>query len=436
MTLVSFLTLVCIKAEAASILLPQDHTVLWPLKFSPATDNLFRTTGDGFCNAPQMIKDKILAPSIAQNIFAAAFNAQGKTCATQQQFADLILERSAEQLVDPKIPLIMVFGVPPNVCDPDLWRVVGMRADPCQNIIDHNKNGTACRTQLRLVLQPFEKSMDNLNTVLDFTLHLIFEVPDPKALIADLNAVATISRKSEGATPWEAEFDGKSLLRPHHGLRNEMDQCGGPVSTAFKSLIKEYAVEDRLSSVATMGSSFGVKEWTFTAFKRQTGSKPPALPVTELHGSQFDNFSDTLFADGKYSLNSNLDQGAPIPTIRQEITLAAAHQKITPAAVQPHFAKLQSILNPLEVSQLGTSCAGCHLAPQTLRTLETLSGTSADKHPKTFDAQVWPGFDPAGRSFAHLRNLGYGPGFNLSINRRTINEAMAAQSWFKKNPLP
>ena len=417
-------------AQAATTLLPEDHTILWPLKFSPAQDSVFKATGDGFCNAPALVADRIIKESVVNSIFAQSFNASGGACVSNPKWTDLIFERSPEQLLDPNIPLIQVNGIPPNVCNPALWRVVALRADPCQNIIENRKSGTACKPQVRLVLQPFERSQDGLQTVLDFTLHLIFAAPDIKALRKDLETVAQVSRKSAQSKPWDPSFDGKPVFRPHHGLRNELGTCNGPVAQAIRSFIAKYAVLERLTSAATMGSTFAVKEWTFFAFK---GDGAGNAGLVEINGARFDNYSDTLFAEGKYSMNPQLDQGTSFPTIRRELTMAAEHKTLTAGVVTKSFSNLQTILNPLLTTQLATNCSSCHLAPQTILALEKLSGTSGANVPEAFKATVWPGFAPAARSYVNLRNLGYGPGFSLSINRRTINEVMLAQQWFEQN---
>lgn len=418
-------------SASADTLLPEDHTILWPLKFSDARDEVFGSVGDGFCNAPGLVDDKILDTASVQSIFAQAFNAQGASCASNDKLADLIFERSAADLLDPQIPLIQVFGIPPSVCDPALWKVVALRADPCQNIIEHRQSGAACKHQMRLVLQPFEKSMDGLTNVLDFTLHLIFNVPDIKTLRSDLQKVAAIARASEQQEPWEPQYDGKPVFRPHHGLRNELDRCGGPVTQAIKSLISRHALRSNLTSAATMGSNFAVKEWTFSAFR---ATPDGSVTLAEVNGATFDNFSDSLFAQGQYSMNKQLDRGTTFPTIREEITMAAARKAPKGPALTASYSKLHSVLNPLLMSQLASNCASCHLTPQVLQTLEELSGTPSTSVPEYFEAPIWHGFQPNERSSLNLRNLGYGPGFSLSLNRRTINEVMVAQQWYQNNP--
>ena len=417
-------------ARANTQLLPQDHTILWPIKFSAAKDPLFDAAGDGLCNAPNLVSDGILDGRTVTSIFNASLNGNGSSCADDPQWSDLIFDRTEAQLLEPNIPLILVRGVPPKACDAKVWHVVALRVDPCQNIVENKKTGVTCRPQLRLVLQPFEKSLDGLNVVLDFSLHLIFEVPNLNALRADLLGVAAQSRKSEQAKPWEQTYDGQKVFRPHHGLRNELSTCGGPVAGAIKGLIKNHALSDRLSSAAVMGSSFAVKQWTFMAFKANPGAP---LQLTEVHGTRFDNFSESLFGDGKPSLNVNLATASALPNLYQELSLAALHKPVPQATATAALGKINAVLNPLEMSQLGTSCTSCHLAPQTLMTLERLSSVQAAAAPKHFATPVWPGFRLHERSFANLRNLGYGPGFSLSINQRTINEVMLAQQWLEQN---
>lgn len=422
---------------SAAALLPQDHTILWPLKFSSDKDAVFQIAGDGFCNAPSVVKDKVVDLATFQQITKIAFNTNGNACAPRKDLEDLAFQLSPAELLSQKIPVVLAKGVPPTICDPALWHVVAMRADPCHNVTAKLKTGAACEAQVRLVLQPFETSPIGVKVVRDFTIHLVYSAPDWSKVQRDLEAVADVSRASESKTPWEPNFDGKKILRPHHGLRNELGRCDGPVAQAVKKFVTDHALPENLVVAAAMGSSFAVKEWTFWAYRAQGTGAQKQMVQTPVNDLNVDNFSDSLFTKGQYSLTPELLQKPNLPSVTEQITKVAANElqpaDKTTAARQKLFAEMQAILNPRKISQTGSNCTSCHLAPQTLNGLAALYGAAEpDAGVDTFKATVWPGFSPKARSFVHLRNLGYGPQFNLSINRRTINEVMLVQEWIEK----
>jgi hypothetical protein len=425
------------QRAAAAPLLPQDHTILWPLKFSADKDTVFQMAGDGFCNAPSVLKDRVVDLATFQQITRIAFNSSGSLCQPRNDLEDLAFQLSPAELLSQKIPLVLAKGIPPTVCDPALWSVVAMRADPCHNITENLKTGAVCEPQVRLVLQPFETSQIGVRVVRDFTIHLVYKVPDWSKVQNALEAVADVSRVSESKTPWEPQFDGKKILRPHHGLRNELGRCDGPVSKAVKKFVADHTRTEDLEVVAAMGSSFAVKEWTFWAYRAQGSGAQKQIIQVPVNGLDLDNFSDSLFTKGQYSLTTELLQNPNLPSVTDQITKVAANQ-LQPADKaagirQKLFAEMQEILNPRRISQTGANCTSCHLAPQTLQGLAALYGAAEpDAGVETFKATVWPGFNPKARSFVHLRNLGYGPQFNLSINRRTINEVMLVQEWVEK----
>jgi hypothetical protein len=426
-----------VESASGAPLLPQDHTILWPLKFSADKDTVFQMAGDGFCNAPSVVKDKVVDPATFQQITKIAFNNSGNSCDPRKDLEDLAFQLSPAELLSQKIPLVLAKGVPPTICDPSLWHVVAMRADPCHNITAKLKTGATCEAQVRLVLQPFETSPIGVKVVRDFTIHLVYKVPDWSKVQRDLEAVADVSRASESKTPWEPSIDGKNILRPHHGLRNELGRCDGPVAKAVKKFVTDHTLPENLVVAAAMGSSFAVKEWTFWAYRAQGSGAQKQMVQTPVNDLNVDNFSDSLFTKGQYSLTPELLKKPNLPSVTDQITKVAANQlqpaDKVPEARQKLFAEMQAILNPRQISQTGANCTSCHLAPQTLQGLAALYGAAEpDVGVDTFRATVWPGFNSKSRSFIHLRNLGYGPQFNLSINRRTINEVMLVQEWIEK----
>jgi len=412
-----------------------DISILWPLKASMDIDDAFKSKGDGFCNALGLGEGTML-PAPAFDAFAkTVLNGSGGVCSPDTALQNRFLFDATDTLMKPDIHLARLKGIAPNVCSSAAWKVVALRFDPCQNLPDATAKKAVCLPLFRLVAQPFEKATNGLWVARDFTMHLIYSVPDVNALVADLKSVAQVAKGVEATETWEAGIDGTDVLRPHHALRNEMDACGGPASTSIRQAVLRHAIAPRLLKIAWMSSSLGVKEWTFGILNVKGTPAGPGLPSTfalsetTALGTRFDNFSDTLMMQGKPPLNSNLAK-ASFLNASGPIALAALPDlpaaQASDAARLANIDTLQAILDPTKKTQGDTNCTSCHLAPQTLTRLRAMYKAPGAVGSGSYEATVWPGFEKEPRSFVQLRNFGYGPRFNMSINRRTINETDAA----------
>lgn len=418
----------------AQTLKATDVSVLWPLKAGDAKDDLFKTTGDGFCNTIG-IQEGTLWPAATFDAFATAvLNASGTTCARDKDLEDAHFLSADEDLVKPDIHLARLKGLTPTVCAPGAWRIVSFRFDPCQNLADVNAGKGQCLPMVRLVAQPFEKGSNGLWNVRDFSAHLIYLVSDVPAVVADLKAFAKVARDVEKKEPWDPSIDATDVLRPHHALRNEMDSCGGTASTKLKSLVLKHAVADRLVKIAWMTSSMGVKEWSFGAL--DVSNAGTTVTESTVLGQKFDNFSDTLMTQGKPSLNTNIAT-APFPNAFAQIAQAALPAlpaaDLADAARTRNIDALQRILDPTKLTQAQSNCASCHLADQALTRLRALHGKPNAVGSGEYKAAVWPHLVTEPRAFVHLRNFGYGPQFSMGINRRTVNETDAVQKYLTKH---
>jgi hypothetical protein len=417
---------------------PIDVSILWPLKSAAVADGkqdaIFGQKGDGFCNAPRIDDWQYISQETFAEVERQVFNKEGEVCGRDKALEDEFFLVDDPDLMNGKVHLARLKGIHPFACNQKNWRVSAVRVDPCVNSRSVATEPDKCMSEFRVIAQIFEKNDTNIWAVRDFTLHLIYEIPDMAALVADLKKFAEVSKYSEARLKWEAGYDDGMTLRPHHGLRNEMDSCGGPVTKAMQNLLKKYASPAKLTQLAWMSSSMGVKEWTFGAFDvKEYGTK---LEAQVINGQLFDNFSDVLMMGEKSPLNQEF-AGGRFGSIYDEITLATRNALPTnennPEARGRHYQRLINLQNPKLTGQADAiGCTSCHLAPQTLDRLNAMYG-SAQYDGESYTAKRWPGFFKEKRSFVHLRNFGYGPQFSLAINPRTINETDYIVKFFAKN---
>jgi hypothetical protein len=414
-------------ASQGAPLRPYDHTIFWPLKSNDAVDPVFNTKGDGFCLAHSVDKGVVITKAQFESVLKIAFNDKGGICQRDTALEKLHKFTADKDLMKPEINLALLKGVSPTFCQKANWKIVAARFDPCVTLPSNpGGTGSGCQKEFRLVAQPFEKGTNGVWTARDATMHLIYDIPSVPNLVADLKKVAEESKKSEASKPWDPQFDGKNVFRPHHGLRNEMEACGGPVSTELNNFLARNASASKLNAVAWMSSSLARKEWTFGATKiGSTGTLTPIKPL----GEEFDNFSDTLQFAEVPSFNS-LVGAASFPNLFAQIALVAK-QNLTPAqkttaARTANIDSAQKIMNPEKTSQFSANCTSCHMAPQILEGLRGIYAVPGAVGSGEFKAEVWPPFSPAKRDFVNLHNLSYGNQFSPAINRRTINEVESA----------
>ncbi len=410
-----------------------DASIFFPLKRNSAMDDIFKTMGDGFAQAPSLHEGNVLSKATFQKFTDLIMGAQGQeTC---QPTPDSILDKHffspiTDQL-NPENNVSFINGITEEACRYSNWKVVGFRLDPCLGRAGRNFATKAdlqgCTAEARLVAQPFVRQQDGSARVLDLTMHLVYKIPAMDRLVADLKHVMAITKESEKAIPWDSG-DGKAqLLRPHHGLRNEMATKGGKVTTAIKNLIATHTNESNMTQIAFMTSSIAVTEWTFGFVNVNGGNISMGANIAR---AKFDNFSDTAFsANSAFSLNQdlrNLTLSTKAPHLGSYIGLIAKRD-FTPADVANNTANIDAmndILNPLKLNQTSTTCMSCHMAQQAIIRLREAANTPNAVGTRPYKADfTWEHFSFKSRSFLNFRNFGYGPGFEFGVSRRTIHEA-------------
>ncbi len=418
---------------------PSDISILWPLKSTSSKDGsldpVFKMKGDGLCNTPKVSDWNLVYKETFDAFQKKVLNKVGNQCERNLELEDKYFLSSDPELMQGDIHLSLLKGIHPFACQEINWRVTALRFDPCVNSSLAIGGAIKCESEFRLVAQLIETSDTGISAIRDFAIHMIYalkasEIPD---LVKDFKKVSGISKISEVKIPWEPNFDGKPILRPHHGLRNEMDGCGGAVNAAIKDLLAKYAKPEKLTQLAWMTSSMGVKEWSFGLLEVLDAGKK--VELKNVNSQFYDNFSDNLMMSEAPALNKEF-MGNKFGSIYDELAIVAGSKIPTseqsPEKLKSHFNAVLQILNPNKTAQTQPiGCTSCHLAPQTLQRLEDMYGTKAPEL-EVYKVGTWPGFTAEKRSFTHLRNFGYGPQFNLAINSRTINETDFAVKYLEK----
>jgi len=297
--------------------------------------------------------------------------------------------------------------------------------DPCAGRVG-KKFETAndlksCVPTFRAIAQPFSTQPSIFPD--DLALHLIYSVADLGALVGDLRQFAAVTAAATTGSSRDASERDSRMLRPHPGLRVEMNTCNGPVSAGFRTLVSKYARASKLVGTAFMSSSTVQMQWTFGMTTPQNGK---FVLEPGIAGEGFYNFSGQEFEFGSAVPFNNGLMSATFPTAAKlyatDLLMNSAplteDQKKKASSLSGVLAKLQ---NPVAISPVGSDCVSCHIAPQAatqLRNLGVTIGTAGGY----IDVPVWPAFASDRRSSFNFRNFGYGPGFEWGVSRRVINE--------------
>lgn len=438
-----------------------DISILFPLKPIAKKDGVFKKSGSGFCAAPtigESFEGKHIGltnsqfEEFARMTFGA--NSQADRCELSESETKLI-GQSDNQLMDDHQFLAKLRMLPDALCTRKSWRVVGFRLDPCltqkrAKIVTKDEL-LKCTMEARLVVQPFERSEDRW-IAHDAGLHLIYKVPNLDAMVTDLKQIAKLTRKNWEPWLW-AGLDNSSswTLKPHPGLRSEMDRCAGeewenkfdvgkrPVSAAIYSFIANHLPPENLTQIAFFAANSGFSQWSFGAVEHKKG-KFEQLKKVSAGASPFDSFSNA-------SLSQDIPQ-SPFPRHNATTKLPNVTYWYTPEFqsafdlqgeirknTESRLPELNDIMHPHIVSQFdNVHCFTCHVAEQARNDAMMKLGKFFDPGPRAYQptGEIWRHFPNVTRNTTSLynplrsslnfRNFGYGPGFEFGVAERTINE--------------
>lgn len=441
-----FLAAACVSTETsyAARLKATDVAIYWPLKAKDPVDEIFKMQGTGRCNLPDLNLAVEKIPSSLPAVNRAQFEAlatliYGKgedgLCNSAK---DIVFEGDpTNDLTFLKRPnlksenLSLLRGIPSRACKYENWRIVSFRYDPCLDrpgrTFKTKKDIEACVAQVRLVAQPFNSDGGFFPD--DLALHLIYDIggAERAELVKDLLALSKVTTAIETKKGGWDRFDNEVyMMRPHPGLRAEMNTCGGPMIAGVVNVLKKYTNHKKLEQMAWMSSSTTGMQWNF-GFVAVKGDK-----VTKSSSSmsgEYDNFSAEIFNDGTGSPFNSFMTDIKKPNLlalyRPDTFMKfddfTAQEKQKIAAM---FTSVEKVANPHKVFQGGSNCFSCHIIDQTINEYSNRKISvkkSAEAYP--VDVPRWPGFSVSDRAQFNFRNFGYGPSFSFGLSTRVVHEA-------------
>ena len=161
----------------------------------------------------------------------------------------------------------------PELRDKSVWRVAGMRVDPCAPGCSLVPSPIGKQqTQIRLIVQPVTGGV----MVHDVAVHLVYSWVDGagrddekfRAILADLDALKIMSAEIGAPT------SGKPL-GVHPGLL--VDDAEFHIS--IKAFLDKHLTAAQLDSIALMGIQSGIEPWFFLALTRLPGDQFGKIPV-------------------------------------------------------------------------------------------------------------------------------------------------------------
>ncbi len=349
--------------------------------------------------------------------------------------------------------------LPAGACRYKNWHVVGARFEPCgfrakvlrddPSAFDPKQNKDfpveACGgAELRLVLQPFIPRSDGGYGSIDMAIHAFYKLDDVPSLIADLQSLRAVTRKTLAGKSGEGEdavwyADNKEMLLPHPGLREEMNcdaasaQDGvGPIGAEWKRVLSRHAKQSRLFKMTWMTSDNSGANWSFglRVVQPDYGTLTPRKVVRE-EPFKIETFTLSQVARGYPYTPFDMSMNTVDYFYREGRTDKELSSDVAKAAVK----ELVDISNPDKSSfnlggKLGASCASCHTRDQTERAVRTRTGkTHSDLAELSGTRSLsFPMWDPILKSIEkrndnNVRNFGYGPAMSISVSRRAANES-------------
>jgi hypothetical protein len=288
--------------------------------------------------------------------------------------------------------------------DLSIYRVTGMRFDPCVNDKDVEKitsdgdmiakgsypnpltgqpeTRQRCKLQLRLIAQPIRLGMGAQDT----TLHLVYGFPaagQDRVDLARQMAEELLALKGEAPKQTTTNY---TPLTAHPGLVAELNASNRPFTRAVKDFILKYASYKSIEAVAFMGLNaenlrfFKDQIWNFLAFVPLDADPTRLSPALRLHEGTDESGAKVLAFkrhmrpdDSEESLKGRSIEPVPLPGRLSAVGLMTAGSEALDAAnvngivarykVDPKpFVDGNRIENPRLAAFTDTDCVSCHQA--------------------------------------------------------------------------
>lgn len=342
----------------------------------------------------------------------------------------IVRDLSDEEILSLNLNLALIRNLNQEICDYENWRVVGFRFDPCPNhpeVPGYDRSQVfpaQCTPQARLILQPYISNRGGTAEVLDYALHIFFEVQDPVAMLRKLRVLRDEAMTAAGLA---GQGTGDVVLPAHPALKAAALQCDSQSSRqifeTFLKFMSTTTIDARLNKLTWMFSSEGSGQWTFGEMKIEDIDALKADP-SQIVDDNFESFS--LSAESQYSYPVRMDEQVRHIGMWYRDPL---WQNPDASIGEQEIDHIHAVLHPDVTTQAGdahdhkSNCISCHIVQQTQqRIIEELGELSGGLHAY---APGSIGIDrdlTRSRPMDNLRNFGYGPSFEPTMALRTINE--------------
>lgn len=311
------------------------------------------------------------------------------------------------------LPSELYSGLPPldfltpNLDGYHLFRVVGVRLDPCfpgLGVPDE----TSCKNQLRLVMQPvLPQPGGKALTTSDTALHLFYSLT--RAELADTLAQLVLLRQAAG-------IEQGGPVGVHPALARE--GLEGPFAAGVRALVLAHAGRDNLTRVTFMALEQVGQAWRFGGFDIEGGMlRPMTIPLVGVTEQTFQNLDlrgQTFERAATYPASPSDDN---LKSLLDPKWLDAA----SPAERLAAYKHALRVENPTAYSPDTLDCATCHVASAARRYAEATYGLSAEGPERYTPASGPPLAGATGNATNELRAFGYF-GVQPSVNPRVVNE--------------
>jgi hypothetical protein len=318
----------------------------------------------------------------------------------------------------------------------DLWRVVGVRFDPCapglnDAVLDSLPGAQKgqCTVQLRLVAEPFRGDADTTALADDFGAHLVYNVAVvPKSELA-ANPMVRFATQLLGQIKAESEklqggaTSGRTL-GVHPGLAAESKGDGARIAALVKTLVQ--SLTNTPSRLITLMAAQPVQPWLFMG-GQVDGGQFTLLPSTG--GSP----NPQAFGDTPDIGQGPDDPNQPGLSVTPPGTAAASTTPFLVAGAKATDAqKVQvfAVEDPNTTSIANTDCVSCHTSSASAVSFRGPELARRARVPKNVTGYVAQAEQQD--AIWNVHNFGYF-GSKPTVSGRTVNESALVAAWLNEN---
>jgi hypothetical protein len=310
----------------------------------------------------------------------------------------------------------------------DRYVVVGLRLDPCANVLAPAANGQACVNEIRLTWERLRDNYYEQEYGEDGGVHTIYRVDraEMTEVIKGMIALREANQATRGAPM------GPLATHPIIAAQGIM----GPMAQGVKKIILEHVSAKNLVRATAFSWDTWEHKWTFGGIDVNAGV------AAEMGGP----LSTGLFMLGHENGYADpfrfTDQGFSGRTDLFALGNSANAAQANKAELQKSFDAAVAIENPTLHSAATIDCASCHMAQPLMDVVGASSGLTLEGNPNRYVPP--PSIDQADMAKAGpvvnaLKGLNIhafsSNGGGGTLNRRVINETAATVAYVNANIL-